>query len=223
LLLARTGTPESRARGITCLILDVTTPGVEVRALRDMAGGSHFAEVTFDDVEVPIANRIGDHDDGWRSARATLGHERSTSLTAAAVRYQRVVRDLTDLARERGALRDERTREELVQLVIGARLLELNGRRVLGRVVHGAEPGPVSSVTRLQHGRFEQRLHETAMDLLGLDAMLDASDARLGPNGRWVKGFLRTRASTIGAGTAEIQRNTIAEKVLGLPTGQEEQ
>jgi len=222
LLLARTGSLESRSRGITCMILDMNAPGVAVRPLRDITGGRYFAEVSFDDVEVPVGNRIGDHDDGWRSARVTLGHERSTSLTAAAVRYQRVVRDLIELARARNQLDDEVVRQELARLITGARLLELNGARVLAQVLHGQTPGPVSSVSRLQHGLFEQRLHEVALDLLGADAMLDARDPRLAQDGKWVRGFLRTRASTIGAGTAEMQRNTIAEKVLGLPADREE-
>jgi alkylation response protein AidB-like acyl-CoA dehydrogenase len=222
LLLARTGTQASRSRGITCLILDMNSPGVTVRPLRDLTGSAYFAEVSFDDVEVPTANRIGAHDEGWQSARVTLGHERSTSLTAAAVRYQRVVGDLVELARQRDRLDSEVTRQEIAQLVTGARLLELNGQRVLGQVLQGETPGPVSSVSRLQHGQFEQALHKGALALLGANGMLDAVDPQLAGDGRWVRGFLRTRASTIGAGTAEMQRNTIAEKVLGLPADREE-
>jgi alkylation response protein AidB-like acyl-CoA dehydrogenase len=223
LLLARTGPLDSGSRGITCMILDMRAPGVQVRPLRDMTGGTYFAEVTLDEVAVPVQNRIGDHDDGWKSARVTLGHERSTALTAAAVRYQRVVRDLIELARGRNQLESESVRQEIARLVTGARLLELNGSRVLAQVLNGQTPGPVSSISRLQHGLFEQRLHEVAMDLLGSDAMLAARDPRMAEHGKWIRGFLRTRASTIGAGTAEMQRNTIAEKVLGLPAEREEQ
>jgi alkylation response protein AidB-like acyl-CoA dehydrogenase len=205
------------------MILDMRAPGVVVRPLRDMTGGMYFAEVSFDDVEVPVADRIGDHDEGWKSAHVTLGHERSSSLTAAAMRYQRVVGDLVELARSRDQLGSQSLRQELAHLITGARLLELNGARALGQVLHGQAPGPVSSISRLQHGLFEQRLHETAMDLLGADAMLDPRDPQLAEDGKWVRGFLRTRASTIGAGTAEIQRNTIAEKVLGLPADREDQ
>jgi alkylation response protein AidB-like acyl-CoA dehydrogenase len=217
LLLARTGTLESRSAGITCLVLRMDSPGVEVRPLRDMTGSAYFAEVTFDSVEIPVANRIGEHNDGWRSARVTLGHERSTSLTAAAVRYQRVVRDVVELASRRDGLHSQATRQRIARLITGARLLELNGNRVLADILAGGEPGPVSSVNRLQHGRFEQEVHETALALLAGDGLLAPADTRLGADARWVRGFLRTRASTIGAGTAEIQRNTIAEKVLGLP------
>jgi len=217
LLLARTGTPESRSRGITCLVVDMSAPGVRVRPLRDMTGATVFAEVSLDDVVVPAADRIGAHDGGWRCARVTLGHERSTSLTAAALRYQRVVGDLVELARRRRRLDEPAVRQQVARLVSGARLLELNGARGLGQVLSGQPPGPVSSVSRLQHAEFEQRLHELALELLGPDGQLDAADPRMRTDGRWVRGFLRTRASTIGAGTREVQLNTVAEQVLGLP------
>jgi alkylation response protein AidB-like acyl-CoA dehydrogenase len=223
LLLARTGTLAARSRGITCLILDMAASGVTVRPLRDMTGARYFAEVSFDDVAVPVTDRIGEHDQGWSSARVTLGHERSTSLAAAALRYQRVVGDLVELARRRRRLDEPAVRQQVARLVSGARLMELNGARGLGQVLSGQPPGPVSSVSRLQHAEFEQRLHELAVELLGPDGQLDAADPRMRTDGRWVRGFLRTRASTIGAGTSEIQRNTIAEKVLGLPADREEQ
>jgi alkylation response protein AidB-like acyl-CoA dehydrogenase len=233
LALVRTGPPGSGSRGITCLVIDMHAPGVRVSRLRDMTGGAHFAEVDLEGVEVPVTDRIGEPEQGWTAARATLGHERSTSLTAAALRYQRVVRDLVELARRRGRTTEQGDRDRLARVVTGARLLEWNGRRVLAQVLEGGAPGPLSSVSRLQHGLFEQSLHECALEMLGPDGMLDPRDPRLsggtgtgpgngaagtGPgDGAWVRGFLRTRASTIGAGTAEIQRSTIAEKVLGLP------
>jgi alkylation response protein AidB-like acyl-CoA dehydrogenase len=227
LLLARTGPPGSGARGITCLALDVRAPGVRVAPLRDITGTAHFAEVELDNVAVPVAQRIGAEDDGWSVARATLGHERSTSLAAAGMRYQRVTRDLIDLARRRGRAGDPEVRQQLARVVTGARLLEWGGRRVLARVLDGDIPGPLSSVTRLQHGLFEQQLHALAADLLGPQALLDPGDPHLTSGGRhdgaWLRGFLRTRASTIGAGTAEIQRTTIADKVLGLPAHREGQ
>src|SRR5258705_8796156 len=111
LLLARTGTPESGSRGISCLILDMHAPGVTVRPLRDMTGGTFFAEVRFDGVEVPVGDRIGEQDDGWRSARVTLGHERSTSLAAAGVRYQPGGPDPIELAQAPGGLETETVRQ----------------------------------------------------------------------------------------------------------------
>jgi alkylation response protein AidB-like acyl-CoA dehydrogenase len=248
LLLARTGPPGSGTRGITCLAVDMRAPGVRARPLRDMTGGAHFAEVELDDVAVPATDRIGPEGQGWTVARATMGHERSTSLAASGQRYRRIAGDLVELARRHGRADDPRVRQRLAEAITGARLLEWGGRRVLARVLaepgpgggaagvaggpgaaaaarSGAGPaegpGPLSSVMRLQHGLFEQRLHELAADLLGDAAVLDpaALDRR---DAAWLRGFLRTRASTIGAGTAEIQRNTIAEKVLGLPAPREE-
>jgi alkylation response protein AidB-like acyl-CoA dehydrogenase len=220
LCLARTGLAGSGAAGITALALDMHAPGVNARPLRDMTGGAHFAEVELDDVAVPVANRIGDENAGWAVARATLGHERSTSLASAGMRYQRVTGDLLDLARRRGRIDDPCDRDALARAVTDARLLEWSGQRVLGRVLEGGEPGPLASVIRLQHALFEQHLHELATDLLGPHAALAASDEHLAAGGKqdgtWLRGFLRTRASTIGAGAAEIQRTTIADKVLGL-------
>ncbi len=221
LCLARTGAPDSGAAGITCLVVDMHAPGVRASRLRDMTGGAHFAEVEFDDVEVPVSHRIGAENEGWAAARATMGHERSTSLAASGMRYQRVTRDLLDLARRRGQADDPHVRDRLARVVTGARLLEWSGQRVLARVLEGGEPGPLASVIRLQHGVFEQQLHTLALDLLGPHAQLDPADPALAQgerhDGNWLRGFLRTRASTIGAGTAEIQRTTIADKVLGLP------
>ena len=221
LCLTRTGSLDDGAAGITCLVVDMHAPGVRTSRLRDMTGGAHFAEVELDDVAVPVKNRIGAENDGWAAARATMGHERSTSLAAAGMRYRRVTRDLLDLAKRRGVADDPYVRDRLAKAVTGARLLEWSGQRVLARVLEGGEPGPLASVIRLQHGLFEQRLHELATDLLGPHAQLDPADPRLDRDGNWVRGFLRTRASTIGAGTSEIQRTTIADKVLGLPVPQE--
>jgi alkylation response protein AidB-like acyl-CoA dehydrogenase len=220
LCLARTGPAGSGAAGITALALDMHAPGVNARPLRDMTGGAHFAEVELDDVRVPVAYRVGDENAGWAVARATLGHERSTSLASAGMRYRRVTGDLLELAQRRGRTDDPYDRDALARAVTDARLLEWSGQRVLGRVLEGGEPGPLASVIRLQHALFEQGLHELATDLLGPHAALAASEAHLAAGGKqdgaWVRGFLRTRASTIGAGTAEIQRTTIADKVLGL-------
>jgi alkylation response protein AidB-like acyl-CoA dehydrogenase len=220
LCLARTGPAGSGAVGITALVVDMHAPGVTARPLRDMTGGAHFAEVELDGVVVPATNRIGAENTGWAVARATLGHERSTSLASSGMRYRRVTGDLLELARRRGRNVDAYDRDALARAVTGARLLEWSGQRVLARVLEGGEPGPLASVIRLQHALFEQGLHELATDLLGAQGALAPADEHLTAGGKhdgaWLRGFLRTRASTIGAGTAEIQRNTIADRVLGL-------
>lgn len=212
--LVRTGPPD----GITYLLVDLESPGIEVRPLRDMTGSSGFCEVVLDRVRVPIANRVGEDGEGWRIARTSLGHERSAASVARAYSYRRTVDELHALARRLGRARDPVMRQRLADAEIGVRLLALNARRVLATVSAGGEPGPASSASRLFHALFEQRLHELAVDLTGADALLSARDPAAVDGGRWTWGFLRTRASTIGAGTAEVQRNTLAERVLGLPS-----
>jgi alkylation response protein AidB-like acyl-CoA dehydrogenase len=215
--LVRTGTQESRDRGITYLVIDADAPGVTLAPIRDLSGGSHFAEWVFDGVRVPVADRIGDEDGGWPIARTSLGHERAANSLSGATMYRRVVDELIQLARERGLTADPVVRQRLMWAETQVRLAYLGGARQIENIVRNGEPGPISSVSRLGFSLFEQGLHELAIDLLGAHGMLAPRDPDSVQRGRWVWGFLRTRASTIGAGTAEIQRNTAADKVLGLP------
>lgn len=215
--LVRTGSPESRQHGISYLLIDLASPGVTVRPLRDMTGGSSFCEIFLDQVRVPIANRVGEENEGWKIARTSLGHERSTAAVAQGMRYRRIVDELQALAAELGQTKDARIRQSLASIEIDVRLIILNNMRTLSAALAGTDPGPVSSIGRLMFTEFEKRLHELAVDLIGAPAMLAPTDPCSVQRGRWVTGFLATRASTIGAGTAEIQRNTIAERVLGLP------
>jgi alkylation response protein AidB-like acyl-CoA dehydrogenase len=215
--LVRTGTEASRHHGISYLIIDMKTPGITIRPLKDMAGDVRFSEVFFDDVRVPAENVVGEENAGWRVARTALGYERSTANTSTDMRYRRILDELTALTVERGRSADPVIRQELARLEISMRLLHLNNLRILSAVLRGEDPGPESSVTRLMHSLFEQRLHEFAVDMLGSNALLDGRDPLAAQRGRWAWGFLRTRGSTIGAGTAEVQRNLIAERVLGLP------
>jgi alkylation response protein AidB-like acyl-CoA dehydrogenase len=215
--LVRTGTEESRQDGISYLLVDLRSPGVTVRPLRDMSGRTEFAEVFLDAVRVPVAQRVGEENAGWAVTRTSLGHERSTSRVALASRYRRVVDDLVALARRTGRADDPRVRQELARAEIEVRLLVLTFARVADAVARGEEPGPASSVSRLFLAGFEQRVHELAVRLTGAHALLGEADEHAVEGGRWTWGMLRTRASTIGAGTAEIQRSTIAEQILGLP------
>ena len=215
--LARTGTSEAAEKGISYLLVDLRCPGITVRPLRDMTGRSAFAEVFLDEVRVPVACRVGEENGGWTVVRTSLGHERSTSRVALASRYRRVVDDLCALARRAGRADDPVMRQQLARAEIDVRLLILTFSRVSSAVARGEEPGAASSVSRLFLAGFEQRVHELAAELTGAHAMLADSDAHAVEGGRWTWGLLRTRASTIGAGTAEIQRTTIAEQLLGLP------
>ncbi|MFJ6894342.1 acyl-CoA dehydrogenase family protein [Streptomyces hokutonensis] len=215
--LVRTGPPDSRQDGISYLLIDAHAPGVTVRPLRDLTGDAHFCEIFFDDVRVPVANRIGEENAGWPLVRTSLGHERAAGAMNQAALYRRVLDELIELAQERGATADPLVRDRLADFEIRVRVMRLTGMRTIAEIMAKGEPGPASSTARLSIVTFEQELHEFAVDLLGPYGILDRRDPHAVQRGRWVWGFLRTRASSIGAGTAEIQRNTIAEQVLGLP------
>jgi len=185
--------------------------------LRDLTGGANFTEIFFEDVRVPVSDRIGEEDGGWSLVRTSLGHERAAGAMNQAAMYRRVLTELIDLARERGLTADPLVRDTLADLEIRVRIMRLTGMRTISDIEVKGEPGPASSTSRLFIVQFEQDLHEIAVELLGEYGVLGRTDPHAVQRGRWVWGFLRTRASTIGAGTAEIQRNTIAEQVLELP------
>ncbi|HVW42900.1 MAG TPA: acyl-CoA dehydrogenase family protein [Amycolatopsis sp.] len=215
--LVRTGTQESRQHGISYLVIDAHAPGVEVRPLRDLTGGSDFCEIFFDDVRVPVADRIGEENGGWQLVRTSLGHERAAGAMNQAAMYRRVLDELIRLATERGATADPLVCDRLVEFDVRVRVMRYNAMRIIDSITTAGEPGPASSISRILISRFEQDLHEFAVDLLGATGLLTRESTEAVQSGRWLYGFLRTRASTIGAGTLEIQRNTVAEQVLGLP------
>jgi alkylation response protein AidB-like acyl-CoA dehydrogenase len=215
--LVRTGTRESRQKGITYLIIDAQAPGVTVRPLRDLTGGRMFAEVFFDDVRVPVANRIGEENGGWRVARTSLGHERAAGSLNQAAMYRRVLTELEELARERGQLADPVVRDRFVDLEVQVTIMRYNAQRTISDIIARGDAGASSSVSRLLITVFEQDIHEFAVDLLAPAGLLGKSAPQAVQRSRWLHGFLRTRASTIGGGTREIQLNTVAEQVLGLP------
>jgi alkylation response protein AidB-like acyl-CoA dehydrogenase len=200
-------------------LIDAHAPGVAVRPLRDMTGDAGFCEIFFDGVEVPVENRIGAENEGWSITRTSLGHERAAGSLTQARFYDRIVGELVELAQQLGRADDPLVRQRLARLAGAQRVMSLNASRMIATIARDGEPGPASSTSRLFNTLFEQELHEFAVDLQGPTGVLDRHDPHAIQKGRWTRGFLRTRASTIGAGTAEIQRNTIAERVLGLPHG----
>lgn len=215
--LVRTGPPDSRQAGISYLVVPRHIPGVTVRPIRDLTGGADFCEIFFDEVTVPVANRIGDENGGWAIARTSMGHERSALALTQAMFYRRILDELLELARENGTARDPLMRQRLAEAETLVRIMLVSGARTIAHIAEHDEPGPTSSISRLYNSETEQLLHELAVDLLGPLGTLGPGDPGAVQRGRWTWGFLRTRGSTIGAGTAEIQRNTIAEQVLGLP------
>lgn len=216
--LARTGIPGRGSNGITYLLISMHSPGITVRPLRDISGGAHFAEVFFDDVEVPVEHRVGEEGNGWSIMRTSLGHERATAFLADEFKHSRTADHVLDLIVEQGLDSDPLVRQEIARMESGVRAIAANSARALEAVLRGEDPGGVSSVNRLVKSEFEQHMHTLALRAAGPHAMLGSRAAGAVDRGRWTYGYLKTRASTIGAGTAEIQRNTIAESVLGLPS-----
>lgn len=216
--LVRTGPAGRGTAGISYLLIPMDSPGVEVRPLREAAGGHRFAEVFFDDVEVPVHNRVGEEGEGWSIMRTSLGHERATAFLADEFRYRATVDKVFRLAVAQGLRNDTLVRAQLAQIETDVRLIATNSARALDAVLRGDDPGDVASVNRLVKSEFEQRLHTLALRLTGTGAVLGSRSAGAVEKGRWSYGYLMSRATTIGAGTSEIQRTTIAESVLGLPS-----
>jgi alkylation response protein AidB-like acyl-CoA dehydrogenase len=216
--LVRTGTGDKPSDGITYLLIPMTSPGITVRPLRDISGAAHFAEVFLDDVEVPVSNRVGDEGAGWSIMRTSLGHERATAFLADEFKYRKTADRVIDLVVSRGLAGDPLVRQDVARLESGVRTIAANSARALAAVLRGEDPGGVASVNRLVKSEFEQHMHALALRAVGPHAALGSRAPDAVDGGRWTFGYLMSRATTIGAGTAEIQRNTIAETVLGLPS-----
>ncbi|EUA35939.1 acyl-CoA dehydrogenase, N-terminal domain protein [Mycobacterium avium subsp. avium 2285 (R)] len=216
--LVRTGAAGRSTDGITYLLIRMDSPGITVRPLRDISGANHFAEVFFDDVEVPVSNRVGEEGQGWSIMRTSLGHERATAFLADEFKYRRTVDNVYQLIVERGLDSDPLVCQDVAALQSSVRTIAANSARALAAVLRGEDPGGVASVNRLVKSEFEQHLHAVALRALGPHAALGSRADDAVDGGRWTYGYLMSRATTIGAGTAEIQRNTIAENVLGLPS-----
>jgi alkylation response protein AidB-like acyl-CoA dehydrogenase len=216
--LVRTGSGEKPSDGITYLLIPMNSPGITVRPLRDVSGAAHFAEVFFDDVEVPVENVVGDEGAGWSIMRTSLGHERATAFLADEFKYRKTADRVIDLVVSQGLADDPGVRQDVARLESGVRTIAANSARALAAVLRGEDPGGVASVNRLVKSEFEQHMHALALRAVGPYAALGSRAPDAVDDGRWTFGYLMSRATTIGAGTAEIQRNTIAESVLGLPS-----
>jgi acyl-CoA dehydrogenase len=216
--LVRTGPPGRSTDGITYLLIPMDSPGITVAPLRDISGGAHFAEVFLDDVEVAVENRVGIEGQGWSIMRTSLGHERATAFLADEFKYRRTADKVIDLVVSRQLDADPHVRQNVARLESGVRTIAANSARALAAVLRGEDPGGVASVNRLVKSEFEQHMHALALRAVGPHAALGSRAPDAIDKGRWTFGYLMSRATTIGAGTAEIQRNTIAETVLGLPS-----
>lgn len=217
LLLVRTDPTAPKHKGITALLVDMHSPGVTVRPLKQMTADSSFNEVFFDNVRVPMTNILGEINRGWGTAIATLMNERAHLGSGIYIQFKKNFDTLISRSREtrrggRAVSQDPVLRQKLAQSHIELEIFRLTTMRALSKMQHQSIPGPEGSILKLQWSELNQRLAQTSMETLGAQSQLWSTD-----EGRWVYNFLRSRGNTIEAGTSEIQRNIIAERVLGLP------
>jgi alkylation response protein AidB-like acyl-CoA dehydrogenase len=218
ILLARTSSDEAKHAGISYFLVDMRSPGIEVRPIRTMTGGALFNEVVLDDVRVPADNLVGREGEGWALAKVTLANERvSLSGEGALWGQGPTAHDLLDVVRRHGGVADRVVRQRLAQLYIEAEVLRLIRLRTVTAAIRGEPPGPEASVRKALADDHGQRVLGLALDLAGTGGML-AGRGPLGlPGMEWYGGFLFSPALTIGGGTSEVQRSIIGERVLGLP------
>ncbi|MEU3316590.1 acyl-CoA dehydrogenase family protein [Streptomyces sp. NPDC006662] len=211
-LLVRTDPAAPRHRGISWLAMPMDAPGVTVRPLRTLAGTAEFAEVFLDEVRVPVTHRVGAENDGWRVTMVTLSFERGTAFVGEVVACRRTLGELARAARANGRWDDPVLRRRLGRLYgeFGAlwRLTQWNVSEAQGS---GGVPGTGGSVFKLAYSHARQELYEAAAEVLGAGALSLEEE--------WTRERLSSLSYTIAAGTSQIQRNIVAERILGLPKG----
>jgi alkylation response protein AidB-like acyl-CoA dehydrogenase len=211
LLVARTGEVEERHRGISAFVVDMTLPGIEVRPLRTMTGSAEFAEVFFQDVELPRESLLSEVGHGWNVAQVMLAAERGPY----AIRRSAVLRGaLTGLVQD-AAQKRSCNRQRIAEAIIAMELLDLRIRDIVTQLTSGKEIGSESALTKLLLGQVEQTIFSAALGEMGMNGI--GFDPARTSDLAWVERYLYSRASTIYGGTAQIQRNIIGERILGLP------
>jgi len=221
-VLARTEPPETKHRGISFLIVDMRSPGIEVRPMIQITGHAEFCELFLDEVPVPTANLLGERGQGWQIALHTLAHERSTAALPRQVKLRTWVDRLAAEARSRTVagrpLADhEDNQVALARALIAVEVLRHHASHTVGRFLSGEPVGPESSTVKLVMAEAEQLVGTTALEVLGegLDAPSDSTVESA--NDFWHETYLYSRSATILGGTQQIQRNIVADRVLNLP------
>jgi alkylation response protein AidB-like acyl-CoA dehydrogenase len=230
-LLARTNPDVPKHQGISYFILDMHSPGIEVRPLKQITGTSEFSEVFFHNVAVPVENLIGREDQGWELAQTTLGFERGGNVLARVTRHRADLNRLIEVCRILSrdgvpALEDPLVRQKLGRMATEIEVLRYTGLRILSRLEKGQRPGPESSIDKLFYTELDKRHQELVQEILGPYGQLEKGlPPELAPSPddghdierSWPYNFLWSRAGTIYAGSSEIQKNIIGERVLKLP------
>ena len=216
-LLARTDPGADAHKGISFFLVDMHQPGVEVRPIRQMTGGGEFGEIFLSGAKVDDRDLVGEPGAGWKIGMTVFGFERGGLAQAA--RFERAVAELATLARNRGAGADVTVRQRIAQAQIEAHVFRVIGLRNLSSAQRGHAPGPEASLTKLYWSEMDKRIQETAVGVQGPYGALAPESPFAIEDGRWQFGWMWAQAETIYAGSSEIQRNIIAERVLGLPRG----
>jgi alkylation response protein AidB-like acyl-CoA dehydrogenase len=216
-LLVRTDPEAPKHKGISFLLVDMKTPGITVRPLRQITGEAEFNEVFYDNVRVPVENLVGALHQGWGVAIHTLAYERDLLTHIRHISLQTAVTRLIKLARERGLGADPVLRQKIAGIFIGEQALKLNGYRSLTRALRGAAPGPEGSTAKLHWSQVDQELALVATEILGLYSQISGGSPWAPDEGQWAFYEMLARGSGIRAGTTEILRNILGERVLGLP------
>jgi alkylation response protein AidB-like acyl-CoA dehydrogenase len=213
-LLVRTDPSVPKHKGITCLLVDMTLPGVEVRPLVTITGEQEFNEIFFTDVRVPVEYTLGPVNEGWRVAMTTLAYERGTVAKlhlGTRAKIRRLITEAAQTPRGRGrvATDDPVLRNKLARVYLEGELLKLISDRAISAELHGRTMGPEGSIAKLLWSETEQHITEVASDVFGPDAL----------EGPWARDRVYSRALTIAGGTTQVNKNIVAQRILGLPRG----
>jgi alkylation response protein AidB-like acyl-CoA dehydrogenase len=219
--LVRTDPAAPKHKGISFILVDMASPGITIRPLRQITGEAEFNEVFLDNVRVPAANVVGKVNEGWNVALTTLMYERDLLTMIRHISLRTALERLIALARRtqkdgRPAAADRVLRQKIAQLAIAERCLQVNGYRSLTRILQGGAPGPEGSTSKLFWSQVDQDLAEVATEVIGPYSQIAAPSRWAPDEGQWEFYCLLARGSGIRAGTSEILRNILGERVLGL-------
>ncbi len=218
MVLCRTDATTRRAKGVSCLLVDMKSPGVTVRPLRQITGESDFNEVFFENVRVPRENLLGELHEGWQIAVSALQNERGILYVVGMQILLKAQRDkLLEFARAAGAGRDPLLRQQLADLYLGTETFRMTCQRTLDKLMRFGSPGPESAIIKLHWTDLTQRMPQVGMEILGTAGLLYDADASGGQ--LMQRAYLASRAASIASGTSEIMKGIIAMQVLGLPRG----
>ena len=221
--LARTDDSAPKHAGISYVLLpmfkeDKSSNGIELRPIKQPSGLSHFTETFLTEARAPVANIIGGMNNGWRVTMTTLGNERGGNATTQHVEFTKQFWDAVELLKEKGRTDDPVIRQELAWAFTHVEIMRYNGLKILSEVIARKEPGPGASINKMFWSEYAQKFAERMMNARGADSMLvvDSMDGKYVTD-KWAGLFFQHRSSTIWGGTAQVQRNIVGERVLGLP------